>query len=143
MELLECLSATFIGFQESIYQQTFGSDMKSPVSVTVANLIMEDVEERSLTTEEVKHALLQKGLDFAPAPSRVSTARIVAAVEYGPKGVPEKKAKLARTRIFGAIVKARPPPVNLLLLPQGRKAFKTLQEDDHILVLTADREGVT
>ena len=54
MELLEfCLSATFFGFQGSVYQQTFGTAMGSPVSVTIMNLVMEDVEERALTTKDV------------------------------------------------------------------------------------------
>ena len=38
MKLLEfCLSATFLGFCGSVYQQSFGTAMQSPVSVTVAN----------------------------------------------------------------------------------------------------------
>ena len=54
MELLEfCLTATFLGFRGSVYQQTFGTVMGSPVSVTIANLVMEDVEERALATTDV------------------------------------------------------------------------------------------
>ena len=98
-----------------------------------------NLSSRSLSVSE--HALLQKGLNFAPAPSRLPTARIVAAVECGLRGVSEEKAELARTRIVGAIAKARPPPVNLL--PQERKAIKTLQEDDRILVLPADKGRAT
>ena len=98
-----------------------------------------NLSSRSLSVSE--HALLQKGLNFAPAPSRLPTARIVAAVECGLRGVSEEKAELARTRIVGAIANARPPPVNLL--PQERKAIKTLQEDDRILVLPADKGRAT
>ena len=47
----------------------------------------------------------------------------------------------ARIKIVGAIAKAKPPPVNLL--PQERKAIKTLQEDDRILVLQADKGQAT
>ena len=43
-----CLSATYFAFRGSVYQQTFGTAMGSPVSVTVANLVMEDIEERTL-----------------------------------------------------------------------------------------------
>ena len=54
MKLLEfCLSATFLSFRGGIYQQTFGTAMGSPVSVTIANLVMEDVEERALATTDI------------------------------------------------------------------------------------------
>ena len=54
MELLEfCLSATFLAFRGSVYQQTYGTAMGSPVSVTIANLVMEDVEERALGTTDI------------------------------------------------------------------------------------------
>ena len=44
------LDATFVAYQGKWYQQTFGTAMSSPVSVTVANLVMEDVEERALAS---------------------------------------------------------------------------------------------
>ena len=54
MKLLEfCLSATFLAFRGNVYQQTFGTAMGSPVSVTIANLVMEDVEERALAATDV------------------------------------------------------------------------------------------
>lgn len=39
-----CLSDTFFSFCGGIYQQIFRTPMGSPVSVTVANMVMEDVE---------------------------------------------------------------------------------------------------
>ena len=44
-----CLSATYLSFCGEHYQQILGS----PVSVTVANLVMEDVEDRALVTTDV------------------------------------------------------------------------------------------
>ena len=38
-----CLNATYFAYQGTFYQQTFRTAMGSPVSVTVANLMMEDV----------------------------------------------------------------------------------------------------
>ena len=49
--LLElCLNATYLQFQQLYYQQRQGTAMGSPVSVTIANLVMEDVEERALSS---------------------------------------------------------------------------------------------
>ena len=94
---------------------------------------------RSLSTAE--QAILGKGLNFAPAPSRIPAARIVAAVESGLRRVPEELAEAARTTVVGAITKARAPTVNLL--PQERRAIKNLQKGERILVLPADKEWAT
>ena len=49
--LLElCLNATFMCFRGCFYQQCFGTAVGSPMSVTVANLVMEEIEERALST---------------------------------------------------------------------------------------------
>ena len=49
--LLEfCLNATYLAFQGKVFRKKFGTAMGSPVSVSVANLVMEDVEERALST---------------------------------------------------------------------------------------------
>ena len=49
--LLEmCLNATFLQFKQQYYRQVRGTAMGYPVSVTVTNLVMEDVEQRALST---------------------------------------------------------------------------------------------
>ena len=51
IDLLEfCLGATFMTFRGKIFRQVHGTAMGSPVSVVVANLVMEDVEQRALHT---------------------------------------------------------------------------------------------
>ena len=45
-----CLDATCLGYREEVYQQVYGMAMGSPISVTAANLVMEDVEQRTLNT---------------------------------------------------------------------------------------------
>ena len=45
-----CLDATFFSFRGQFYQQTFGTAMGSPVSVTVANLVMEEIEQQAIST---------------------------------------------------------------------------------------------
>ena len=51
VSLLEfCLGATYLSYKGEVFQQVFGTTMVSPVSVTVANLVMEDFEQRALTS---------------------------------------------------------------------------------------------
>ena len=51
MLLKVCLNApAFICFRGRYYQQTFGTAMDSPVSVTVANLVMVEIEQMVLST---------------------------------------------------------------------------------------------
>ena len=45
-----CLEATYLVFEGRVYQQVHGTAMGSPVSVVVANLVMEDIERRALAT---------------------------------------------------------------------------------------------
>ena len=51
IELLEfVLSTTYFSFRGQIYQQKFGTAMGSPVSPIVANLFMEDLEQKAMET---------------------------------------------------------------------------------------------
>ena len=45
-----CLNATYLQFQNVVYQQVHGTAMGSPVSVIITNLVMEDIEQRALST---------------------------------------------------------------------------------------------
>ena len=45
-----CLEATYLVFEGRVYQQVHRTAMGSPVSVVVANLVMEDIERRALAT---------------------------------------------------------------------------------------------
>ena len=44
------LEATYLAFEGKVYRQIHGTAMGSPVSVVVANLVMEDVEQEALST---------------------------------------------------------------------------------------------
>ena len=51
VSLLElCLNATYFAFRNIYYQQIHGTAMGSPVSVLAADLVMEDIESRALST---------------------------------------------------------------------------------------------
>ena len=58
-----CLGATYLSYRGEVYQQTFGTAMGSPVSVTVANLVMEDVEQRALATCEAQPPFWKRYVD--------------------------------------------------------------------------------
>ena len=45
-----CLEATYLTFRKQFFKHIFGTAMGSPVSVVVANLVMEDVETRAIET---------------------------------------------------------------------------------------------
>ena len=45
-----CLKATFLEFRGKVYQQVHGTAMESPVSIVIANLVMENVEQKALAT---------------------------------------------------------------------------------------------
>jgi len=62
--LLElCLNATYFSFRGDVYQQIYGTAMGSPVSVVVANLVMEHVEERALSSFAVPPRFWKRYVD--------------------------------------------------------------------------------
>ena len=51
IQLLEfCLKATYFSFRGKYYQQIFGTAMGSPVFVVVADMVMENIEQRALNS---------------------------------------------------------------------------------------------
>ena len=65
--LLEfCLNATYLAFRGKVYRQKFGTAMGSPVSVSVANLVMEEIEERTLTPFDLDLPLWKRNVDDTP-----------------------------------------------------------------------------
>ena len=63
-QLLEfCLTATYLSFQGQPYKQVFGTAVGSPVSVAVANLVKEDVENRALETFDIQLPFWKRFVD--------------------------------------------------------------------------------
>ena len=58
-----CLNATYFTFQSVVYWQKYRTAMGSPVSVKVANLVMEDIEERALKTYHTQIPVWKRCVD--------------------------------------------------------------------------------
>ena len=52
--LSACLSSTYFVFGEVYYKQVFGTAMDSPVLAVIANAVMEDLEECTITSLPVQ-----------------------------------------------------------------------------------------
>ena len=64
VSLLEfSLGATYLFYKGEMFQQVFGTAMGSPVSVTVANLVMEDGEQRALTSCTIQPPFWKRYVD--------------------------------------------------------------------------------
>ena len=72
--LLEfCLDATYFSFRGKYYKQIFGTAMGSPVSVTVANMVMGNVEQRALSSFDYQPLFWKRYIDdtFTALPASV------------------------------------------------------------------------
>ena len=58
-----CLNTTNFVFEGTYYQQVFGTAMGSPVSTVIANLVMEDIEQRALATAPVETLFWKRFVD--------------------------------------------------------------------------------
>jgi hypothetical protein len=58
-----CLNTTYFVFEGCYYQQVFGTAMRSPVSAVIANLVMEDVEQRALASVPVSLSFWKRFVD--------------------------------------------------------------------------------
>ena len=58
-----CLKTTQFVYNGTCYQRVFGTAMGSPVSVVIANMVMEDVEQRALATSPVKPFFWKRYVD--------------------------------------------------------------------------------
>ena len=61
------LRNSYFSFQEVIYQQVFGCVMSSPVSALIAELVMQEVEEKALATSIVQPRWWRRYVDDANA----------------------------------------------------------------------------
>ena len=64
-----CPNATYLSYRGGWYQQTFDTAMGLPVTVTVADLVMEEVEERALSTCTHKPLFWKRYVDDTVSPT--------------------------------------------------------------------------
>ena len=58
-----CLNTTYFVYDGTYYQQVFGTAMGSPVSAVIANLVMEDIEQRALASSPVTPLFWKRYVD--------------------------------------------------------------------------------
>ena len=58
-----CLSSTTFYYNGTVYQQIFGTAIGSPVSVVVANIVMEHIEDLALSTSPVPTVFWKRYMD--------------------------------------------------------------------------------
>ena len=58
-----CLNTTQFAYNGTYYQQVFGTAMGSPVSAVIANMVMEDVEQRALASSPVQPLFWKRYVD--------------------------------------------------------------------------------
>ena len=67
-------------FEGTYYKQVFGTAMSSPISAVIANLVMEIIEHRALTTAPVSYSFWKRFVDDVI--SAVSQNEIVVLLQY-------------------------------------------------------------
>ena len=75
-----CLNTTQFVFEGTYYKQVFGTAMGSPVSAVIANLVIEDIEHRALTTASVSPSFWKRFVDDVI--SAVSQDEIVVLLQH-------------------------------------------------------------
>ena len=83
--------------------------------------------------------MLQLGLNFAAAPTKITAHRILAAVEKSLIKFTVGEANHIRSKVFGVIKNHRPP--KLTLSSEETKAFKELRNDQNLVISKVDKRN--
>ena len=100
-----------------------------------------NLSSKSLT--QPQQSVLAKGLNFAVAPKKIPTPKIVASVEDALRrtNLPKDTVDKARSQVIGALNKAKKTTTNLY--PEETKALSQLQKDTSLMILPADKGRAT
>ena len=113
---------------------------RAPTQPSQGNRRVVNLSSRPLQDSQV--SALSKGLNFAPAPGRISTTHFTSVeAAINRSGVDDNVAAKAHMSVIGAVNRAKMPPRNIP--PQELKALKELASDQDILVLPADKGRAT
>ena len=83
--------------------------------------------------------MLNKGLNFATTIKRIPDLDLIASIEDAALKIP--KADELRWKVRQALEKSKPPKPNIS--KTERQALKSLQDDDSIIILPADKGNAT
>ena len=95
-----------------------------------------NLSSRQLTS--VKTAVLQYGLNFAPAPKTIPIPKFVASVESGIRDLPENNKESIRTTLTNILKYSKPPTISNLS-HQQKLALKNWRKDESITIIPADK----
>jgi hypothetical protein len=85
--------------------------------------------------------VLAKGLNYAPAPTKLPVDEVIIQTELACKGLTPTEAADLRTEVVGAVKSSKPPRDNLK--KQERHALISLSKDKSIMILPADKGRCT
>ena len=94
-----------------------------------------NLSSRTLTETEV--SLLKKGLNFAVTPTSVPATEIIAKIESAVRPLDTERADTVRRSVNTILQQAQLPTPNIT--KEQQEAFKSLKEDNSIMVLPADK----
>ena len=105
----------------------------SPVEAIV------NISKRQLTTPE--KSVLNKGLNFATTIKRIPYLDLIAPIEGAALKIPKPRADELRWKVRQALEKSKPPKPNIS--ETERQVLKSLQDDNNIIILPADKGNAT
>ena len=115
------------------------------------NSIVKNIDKKSINKKVVNISsyelkkeeaeVLNKGLNFALAPSRIPNEEIICSLEDGIKTLNNEDKELVRQECTVILRKAKPPKRNLN--PEQLKAIRSLRNNNDIIIVKADKGGTT
>ena len=96
-----------------------------------------NISKRQLTAPE--KSVLNKGINFATTIKRIPYLDLIAPIEDAALKIPKAKADELRWKV--RLEKSKPPKPNIL--KTERQALKSLQDDNSLIILSADKDNAT